>query len=236
MGIISGEQLNKLKTNMVPLHNGEGREGEVFRYQNLAVKFFKYPVYKHQEDGYDFLIGLKANRFVLIKDKIYENSTMTGFTMDYVADKKEQLSNVNMSSLMSDLHLLKEDLLMFRENKVYLTDIHIRNIMFDGNLYIIDTNSYMPLSVYTELEDKTLTDDQMKNIIYQENLQMVNEGLLEFLSVRLNSLYFNAREKSNFYDLMQKLVSNNYIGDFLKEDTKGCSTWEDYAKKKLYTK
>lgn len=234
MGIISGEQLNKIKTNMVPIDNGEGREGEVYKYQNLAVKFFKYPVYKHQEDGYDFLMKLKANRFILIKDKIYENNTMTGFTMDYVDDKKEQLSNVNMPSLMADLHLLKEDLLMFRDNKVYLTDVHIRNIMFNGKLYIIDTNSYMPLDVYTELNDSKYTEEQMKSNIHQENLRMINEGLLEFLSVRLNSLYFNSREKSNFYDIMQKSVSNNYIGDFLKEDTKGCSTWADYAEKKLY--
>ena len=57
---------------MVPIDNGEGREGRVFKYENLAVKIFKYPVYQHQEDGYDFLMNLKANRFVLIKDKFYE--------------------------------------------------------------------------------------------------------------------------------------------------------------------
>lgn len=233
MGIISGKQLNKIKINMVPLHNGKGREGEVFRYQNLAVKFFKYPVYKHQEDGYDFLMGLKANRFILIKDKVYENNTMTGFTMDYVDDKKERLSNVDMSSLMSDLHLLKEDLLMFRDNKVYLTDVHIRNIMFNGNLYIIDTNSYMPLSVYTELEDKTLTDDQMKNIIYQDNLDMINKELTRFLSDSLNLWEFSIQDQFSLYDEIINSVGNNYIGDFLKEDAKGCSTWYAYAKKKL---
>lgn len=218
---------------MVPIDNGEGREGRVFKYENLAVKIFKYPVYQHQEDGYDFLMNLKANRFVLIKDKFYEQNMMQGFIMDYIENKKSRFEHVNMTTLLSDLTLIKKDLLMFKENKVWLTDVHMGNIMFNGNLYIIDTNSYLPLDVYTELNDDTCTEEQMKNIIYQDNLYMINEGLLKFLSAHLNLREFTIQEQHSIYDNIINSVGDNYIGDFLKEDAKGCSTWQAYAKKKL---
>lgn len=228
MGIVSGEQLKQIKQNMVLLDNGEGKEGFVYKCGDLAIKILKHPVYPHQERGFDFLMRLNAKRFVLMKDKLCENNTVQGFTMKYIENKNNEFHSITINKLLSELTLIKQDLLMFQENKVWITDTYANNIMYNGNLYIIDTNSYLPLDVYTELNDGIHTESEMKNIIYQDNLDKINEGLLGFLSSNLDS----AKQKS-FNETMKDLLGNCYIGDLLKEDTKGCSSLDEYVKKKI---
>lgn len=223
---------------MVPVPNGTGVEGTVYRFHNLAVKIFKRPVFKHMEDGYDILHSINTKSFVLIKDKLYENGTMTGFTMDYINDDFRPLDNVSMSSLISDLKIIKEDLTVFLQNSIYLVDVHKKNIMYDGHIRVIDTNSYQPLSVYTELLEVGESIEDKRLDIKKNNLKHINKGIASFLDYRLsNNFSEEAREKfgRGLVNKMKELGNHSvFIGDYIEYDMGKCKTLGEYVNKRLY--
>lgn len=235
--IIKDEEFEKIKKEMTFLSRGKGSEGRVYRYNDLAVKILKNPTYPHIEDGYNFLQRLNAERFTLIKDKIYENNRMIGFTMDFVDDKYEPLDYVPMSKFISDFKMINTDLSMFNKNKVYLVDVHKQNVLFNGSTYVIDTNSYMPVDVYRELREESQTEDEVVKKVAKNNLTHINVGLISFLGYRLSSK-FSEEEKARFgRGLIADMggISNNliYIGDYLQSDVSSFDTLESYAKRRL---
>ena len=93
MGIVSGERLKQIKQNMVLLDNGEGKEGFVYKYDDLAIKILKHPVYAHQEHGFDFL----AASFARTKDdilKVRQIIEERGSKMKIIA-KIENMQGIN---------------------------------------------------------------------------------------------------------------------------------------------
>ena len=237
MGTLFDKEFNTIKSNMIKVDGASGREGDIFKYSNLAIKMLKRPVYQHMEDGYDYLMNLSTKRFILMKDKIYRDNHMIGYTMEYIDDKKKPIDGMPMSTLISELAKIKEDLEMFKKNGVYIVDVHGNNIMYNNGLHIIDTASYMPISVYTELKDDSITEQEQKDRIYQENLYQINAGMAEFLSNRLSE-NFTQTEKNDFKQkLYQDLLEGGqriYIGDYLKNSSSDSETISTYVSKRLH--
>ena len=237
MGTIFDKDFDTIKQKMEKVDGASGREGDIFRYNNLAIKILKRPVYKHLEDGYDYLMTLSTKRFVLMKDKIYQDSRMIGYTMDYIDDSKTPIDDLPMTTLISELEKIKEDLETLKKQGVYIVDVHRNNIMYNNQLHIVDTASYMPISVYTELVDETLTETEMINSIHKDNLFQINAGISEFLSNRLSEK-FTQKEKSDFKQkLFKDLLEDSpqtYIGDYLKNDFDNNSTISTYVTKRLH--
>lgn len=237
MGTIFDKDFDTIKQKMEKVDGASGREGDIYRYNNLAIKILKRPVFKHLEDGYDYLMTLSTKRFVLMKDKIYKDCHMIGYTMDYIDDNNSPVDNIPMPLFISELEKIKEDLETFKKHEVYIVDVHGNNIMYSNGLHVIDAASYMPLSVYTELKDYSLTEQEMKNNIHLDNLVQINTGMTEFLTNRL-SQSFTQEERDIF---KQKLLKDllecskeTYIGDYLKNSSSDSETISTYVSKRLH--
>ena len=237
--VIKDNAVKKLKNEMRVLVDGRGAEGTVYRFHNLAVKIFKRPIFKHLEDGFDVLCNTSTKSFVLIKDKIYENDVMIGYTMDYIDDDFKFLDDIDMKNLISDFKMIKGDLGVFLESNIYLVDVHKKNILYDGHVHIIDTDPYLPLSIYTELLEDGESISDRKLDIEKNNLKHINTGIASFLAYRLSS-NFSEVEKEKFgrglVSKMEELGNHSiYIGDYIEHDAVKCKTLGEYVNQRLYS-
>jgi len=155
---------------------GEGREGKVYRYQDLALKI-------HNSLGKKFVLNLeKVNKFknidtkrillpknpIYVKSKLISKLNFTGYSTSLVTnikDKKE-LIDIDSNHLYNELQTLKSDTTILSKNKALINDLaHCRNFVFNSNLYFVDCGGYY--------FDETLNFNE----VYTENIEEVGMSL-----------------------------------------------------------
>ena len=239
MNIINEEDFSKMQWRMSFYEGNKGEYADVYKIGNLAIKMFYNPQYmsKQNIDRFDALNKVETNRFVMPSDIICVDNLIIGYTMPYIDDKKHPLYNVDMTLLVKELKLIKKDVYNFTDKRIAIRDCHGANIIFNGHLYVIDTDDYMPISVYPNFFCELPLPDKGYNL-HNINLYQINMGVINFLKNNISDNFCSSekmRIDSYLHNGLKKLGGQYYsfIGDFLEKDIDGSETLGDYSKRKI---
>lgn len=131
------------------LPNGEGGFGECYivDQNTLYKKFYKLSSgkYPFEADRFNDFVGIKNKNFVF-PNEIETNGEYTiGYTMDYIHAKDLKVLNYNysISDFIMALDDLKESLYELAYLGIVIADVNDKNILFDDQFHIIDTDLYI---------------------------------------------------------------------------------------------
>lgn len=147
------------------LPNGEGGFGRCYIINNdtLYKKFYKQNdgKYPFSYDYFDKFIGVESDSFVFPNDVETRGDYTIGYTMDYIhADTLELLDfDFSIDDFITSLDKLREGLYEITEQGIVICDVNAKNMLYDGDFHVIDTDLYMT-------KDETYFDPEEKNEDY----------------------------------------------------------------------
>ena len=172
------------------LPNGKGGFGRCYIIDDntLYKKFFKQDngKYPFEYDHFDKFYGVKSDSFVFPRDIETKGDYTLGYTMDYIhADTLELLDfDYSISDFIVALDKLKQGLYEVTEQGIIISDVNAKNMLYDGEFHVIDTDLYMT-------KDESYIDP------YDHN---------EDYLIRYLYLYFTQEKKP---DEIAKIISEN---------------------------
>lgn len=119
---------------------GAGKEGSVYKYKNQAFKICKYDSLT-KKDCIE-LKELNTERILLPKKIIYnDKNEYCGYTTDYC--KKKNIFYITKQLFIYELNKLIEEISYLSENKVFLSDWHYDNFIYDDKFKFVDPGQYL---------------------------------------------------------------------------------------------
>lgn len=195
-----------------------GYEADVYRFNNLVFKFYKEICFKYRlsETNIKKLSKIQTKRILLPKDVIYdENNKFFGYTMKYVKPiEKEEINEIKMDRILKELLLIKKDLLLLKENNVFIDDLCDSNFIYNNGFYLIDPGSY-------EINKK-----RSKEYIEVMNRELMNDFIIRFVLFRNHKFTLDERRKINEY-----YPINEYIDSKIKKEIDNKELVKEYAKR-----
>lgn len=131
------------------LPNGKGGFGRCYILDDktLYKKFFKQDngKYPFEYDHFDKFYGIESDSFVFPIEVETKGDYVLGYTMDYIhADTLELLDfDYSISDFIVALDKLKQGLYEITEQGIIISDVNAKNILYDGEFHVIDTDLYM---------------------------------------------------------------------------------------------
>lgn len=168
----------------------------------------KYVLFKQHENMIDFLNSLsKISNDSFIGPNgvlLNESKEVIGYFMDYKKAKtlKRINSNTYIQSIITSIPKLEEDTMKISEERYRIFDMHLRNILFDNQFYIIDldggnySNYQIDCICKYNIRDLCLiiidglfhnNDPDMKLSFYDQELNNIYNKI--YLNGDINSLY-----------------------------------------------
>lgn len=190
--------VNKLKE----LPDGKGNFGKCYIMDDktLYKEFYKnsYSGYSFKKENLKRITNIKNDSFIFPKKLYTKGDEVLGYTMDYIhADRMDKLNyNFSIIDFIYAFDVLKENLKKINDERILMIDAGVKNTLFNGNFYIIDTDFY-------EKNDDPYFD-------YNSNEEYIVMYLYEYLILRENKYeMLNLIEKSDDLrivndDLMKK--------------------------------
>lgn len=181
----------------------------------------KYMIFRRHNNMIDFLCELsKIKNDTFIGPNgilINEQEEVIGYFMDYkrASTLKKIDKHVNIHDIISALPKLEEDTLKISESKYRIFDMHLRNILFNNQFYIIDLDGGNFCDYQINCNCKYNMRDLYLIIIdgiFHNNDSEIN---LSFYDQNLNSLYENININGNINSLYEFL---NYLCEIVKMD------------------
>lgn len=206
MACINGSDLNSYicKDNKI----GEGKEVEVYQYQDKVIKLFKKErkttISRISDEGLLRLTHLKLHAFNTPIDIIYENGSIVGYTEKYLEEKEIDFNRI-------DFDLIKEDLFTLSENGFGIEDLFYNYIFTDTQLYFIDLTCYHYINTNVAF---------LKKQLFHKNIEIMNTFLIGLL-------LFHAFKKGAKCEYTKIFLANQYrmehcegqfYGDWIKEE------------------
>lgn len=195
----------------------EGDETFVYKFGKYVYKIYKPLCLKQRlgEQGVEYLSKIDTKRILMPTDKIYENDRFNGYVMPYIRScNKEIIKRSKMKDILSELEILKEDLIKLKDNNVTLNDIHIDNYIFNKSMYFVDPGSY-------EVADKLSS-----RYIEILNREMMYDFLIDKVFLKSTNTPKNRREV-----LTKHIPIDEYICDTINHDMDPDETLNHYVKR-----
>lgn len=224
-----------------------GTEFVVYADDNYVYKIFRkdYKLSHKTPQELEFLASLKTKRILMPSSLIMEDNELKGYKMPYIKGSMDVLDTL-MECLISELHVIDEDIELLSNSLVRLMDINKENTIFNGKLYLIDPGNYFINDIKALLpyiENKEPTPEEKIELIEAWNYDKLNKLLDELLFINNDDIdfyllrkiieFFNQertkrRLKSNFdiFELyFDKSLSvresiNKFIKEYIKTDEK----------------
>ena len=203
--------VSKLK----PLEHGEGKFGKCYILDEETIyKEFK-PVIEEEliicKESLVPLVEKENETFILPRYLNCEDKILLGYTMRYInAPCLRRLGhNISLSKLALATPKVYQDIDNLSNNKIITADVNDRNILFDENIHIIDSDFY------------TIGDNPSKILL--ENRKNYNNAIMSYICE--TSMTKNEIEKfimSDFYlkylyNLLESGGSKEAMVEFHKE-------------------
>ena len=195
-----------------------GYEVNVYKFNNLVFKFYKEICLKYRldEKNIKYLSKIPTKRILLPKDVIYdEKHEFYGYTMKYIKpEEKEDIKDLKIDKLLRELSLIKKDLLILKENNVFIDDLCDSNFIFNKGFYFIDPGSF-------EVNKK-----RSKEYIEIMNRELMNDFVIRFILFRNHKFTINERNELNEY-----FPLNEYINKKISKDSDKKELIKEYSKR-----
>lgn len=185
---------------------GEGKEVDVYKYQDKVIKLFhaerKTPIPRMSDEGLIALTQLSFHCFQNPIDIIYREGKIVGYTELFLEEKE-----INFELI--DFDGIKQDLITLSENGFCIEDLFYNYIFTDTKLLFNDLTSYH----YLKTDVPFLKGQNLrKNTIVMNNFLI---GFLQFGAFRKGM----TNEYTKMYlanDYREKHCGNLFYGDFIK--------------------
>lgn len=200
----------------------EGLEAEVYRYKNLALKFYKEKSQKMVIDKelVEYLKTIDTKRYLLPTATITDDSACFLGYATLFKQHYQTINNMAFDKFIDEVKFLEEDTLLLSEKGIDIEDLSYDNTIYDGSIYLIDPGSFR-LSV----KNKSLS---------RENLDKLNTYIIEELLGNSLSKSLSKKKKSETLSFMEEMLKSSsceFISEFLKEKAKKSKNLKDCPKK-----
>lgn len=195
---------------------GSGNEAKVYRYNNEALKLYVKKCRKRRLNNEDAqsLSELSTDRILLPSKMVYNaDSSFGGYTLPLVEKSSSSIFDMAMGKFASELDLIHSDIGMLSSNSVRIGDLHLGNILYDGNLYFCDPGSYV------------FDRDSSKEEIYRDNMITLSDFLK-------NDFFDSAtRTLDEHRVIMEKLGKFLDVRDFIGQTCKKEESVKEYVRR-----
>lgn len=125
----------------------EGNESEIYRYGKDVLKIYKRFCHKDRldEETTIQLSDISTER-MLLPEKIIrdEDGNFIGYSMPFIYTYPVVgVLKRPVVELLDEMDVIKEDIRILSDNYVDIEDLHIRNVLYNGKLFIGDPGSYL---------------------------------------------------------------------------------------------
>lgn len=187
----------------------EGLEAEVYRYKNLALKFYKEKSQKMVIDKelVEYLKTIDTKRYLLPTAIITDDSACFLGYATLFKQHYQTINNMPFDKFIDEVKFLEEDTLLLSEKGVDIEDLSYDNTIYNGSIYLIDPGSFK-----ISMENKSLS---------RENLDKLNTYVIEELLGNSLSKSLSKKKKTEMLNSIKEMLkSSSYelISDFLKEE------------------
>lgn len=212
MKIIEVNNINKYLVGAIPI--GVGTTAICFLIpNNKVIKIYHSPLMKKFvfENMHEFdCIG--NDTYISPSEFLVKDNLCVAQIYDYVKAKTLHSSNkLKISEIIKAYDKLYQDTIKISEKGFFLCDLHDKNILFNGNFYIIDL-------------DKGYIDEEKMSYLFNINMRNINQvilyfifkikeyQILQFYDEKLNILYSKSlSEPYEFIYLLNEIM--NYTDD-----------------------
>ena len=194
--------------------------GKVLKlYMNTYLKrelFYYHDMRKHLE----FLNNISNESYIGPEELLIKNDEVIGYIYTYIngLELKRLKNNIRLNDIVKGYENLYNDTLKISNNKFRLNDLHQKNILFNGNYYVIDL-------------DKGYVDNKDNKKIFDINITNINNNIinsifdlnffehLSFYDDDLDKLFYSSlyENHEDFYELLEKLFYNGITKKDVKE-------------------
>jgi hypothetical protein len=221
------------KDKLEMLHNG--RDGDIYRYLDYAVKFLKVDLGKN-----DFYMELeKLKQFIEIfshellaspKQIVYDNcQRYVAYLMNYIENKG--IKSLSCDAFLESAENLRGCFDLFTENGIDAVDTHGRNILVNKKIFLNDFDRF----IFVE-KDANLVKNN--NLHYEKLIWHIIQYAF-FLSYNLNIPYSNGTfDRDDYYNWMQYIAPFDNWADkngekhdatsFFRQELRSYQTMEEY--------
>lgn len=187
----------------------EGLEAEVYRYKNLALKFYKEKSQKMVIDKelVEYLKTIDTKRYLLPTATITDDSACFLGYATLFKQHYQTINNMAFDKFIDEVKFLEEDTLLLSEKGIDIEDLSYDNTIYNGSIYLIDPGSFK-----ISMENKSLP---------RENLDKLNTYIIEELLGNSLSKSLSKKKKTEMLNSIKEMLkSSSYelISDFLKEE------------------
>ena len=218
---LENKKINLDKANII----GYGKNGNVYKYKNLALKIFpngNIPYGLMDVDTCHNLSNITTSSILLPKNLVfYKNKLFSGYSLKPISSARTRsIAKMDKKSFIDSVELLEEDVLLLSNKGVLLDGILPENVIISDKLYLTDPSKYSfvnkefarglyDLNTYQIhlLLTKLVLTSLKKNDITPKELRNLKNILLSKDENQLSSVFFNELigEEKNIYNCVKKM-------------------------------
>lgn len=149
MRLLIGEKLVEFSDDQLDyMYIDEGKEAEVFKFGNSALKVYKEfcSKYRLTEKEAEALTKINTQRILLPRELLRDPDTLEfkGYSTPFIEPcSKAALLNSKMDSFLDELEVLEDDMELLASHGVDVADFILDNMIYDGRIYFCDPGSYV---------------------------------------------------------------------------------------------
>lgn len=213
--LIGDTEVSFSDSQLKSMYINEGDEAKVYKYGDEVLKVYKERCRKFRltEEEAACLSNISTKRILLPKRilRMPETLGFTGYSTKFIqCCSADEISNLEMDKFLSELEFLEGDMELLADNKVEVADLHIDNMLFDGNIYFCDPGSFI------------FNSSSKIGKIYNNNIYELNDFVLDDLFRFIKSSEFGAYRKIYNYSkcLSSQIRKNTFSGETVKQHIK----------------
>lgn len=218
---LENKRINLDKASII----GYGKNGNVYKYKNLALKIFpngKVPNGLIDRDTCHNLCNITTNSILLPKNLVfYKNKLFSGFSIKPITcARNRSVAKMDKKIFINNIELLEDDVLLLSNKGVLLDGVIPENVIVSDKLYLIDPTKYAFLDkdLCNGLYDlnnyqihlllsKLVLSSLKKNDITPKELKRLKGILLSKDERELSSKFFDELigQEKNIYNYVKKM-------------------------------
>lgn len=203
--IIDGKEYSFNNWELNRMYIGQGIEGTVYKYKDMAIKIYKNYCFRHRANESDCqkMITIPTKRIILPRGLVYdENGHFAGYYHEYIKWSNDHYFDNTIEQLLEKIESLDKDVDTVSQNHLELNDLLPVNFCYDGYFNFIDPGSY-----------------RFTKSSYPDQLRRNDQIMLKFFIVYLfaSSAGLNEREMDYLDDYFSKYNNIMELLEGIKE-------------------
>jgi hypothetical protein len=190
-----------------------GNTGDVYKYKGVAVKVFKedkkLPI---DEDTSKYLSTIKTDRILLPKKLLFNNNAFKGYSYKLVSKKGtgKKIITLSKEELINNIKILENDIENLSSKKVLLNGLIPENIIFNGELYLVDPTKYTILDLYSTQELEILNKYQLHLLLTKLiNIELRKEKVISPTRKDIDELLSIKDDYESSSSFVQRVLSDS---------------------------